>query len=383
MTVQPLTPFVLKPGRIGDMIMLTAATRLLRHRYGSPCCVVGAESWLGDVYLGSDDVARCWSLPRKAPFVFSLAWLPIVRALRASAPGPVYVFEHHPKQLPRLMRLLALSRIDSGRCVLIDEEPGNSGLWLDRLLRFAEQTPPALRQEDYPSPTGAAPAPRLWVLEDERRQCEARLRERGWLGRPLVLVQPGNHRSMGRRRRRQWRSLDDKTWPLHRWVGLLHAVHARMPDAILVLRGARAEAPMLESIRTAAALDAVGIVATSLRPFFALCEVAHSMISIDSGPAHAAAALGLPLVVLYGIQSPDVWLPRSANGSPVVPVGGPPHFERAEQISVDAVFEAWRSLADAKAQAAAQAAFEPPPAPLSTQMRSVRIEPSALSSSVR
>ena len=107
------------------------------------------------------------------------------------------------------------------------------------------------------------------------------------------------------------------------------------------------------------------------------------MISADSGPAHCAAALGVPLVVLYGTQSSRVWLPRSATGSPVVAVGGPPHFERAQQISVSAVFGAWCSLIEASPQAAAQVDFELPSAPLPSQKRSVRMEPSAFSSSVR
>ncbi|MEW5297215.1 MAG: hypothetical protein WDW36_000439 [Sanguina aurantia] len=32
----------------------------------------------------------------------------------------------------------------------------------------------------------------------------------------------------------------------------------------------------------------------------ALLEIAHSMISVDTGPAHLAAAMGCPLVVLFG-----------------------------------------------------------------------------------
>ena len=195
-----------------------------------------------------------------------------------------------------------------------------------------------------------------------------------------MLVQPGNHRTMGRRRLRNWRGRDDKVWPVERWAQLLQLLHSRMPEAMLVLRGAAAEMPLLEAVAAAAALPCVTCAGTELRPLFALCEMAHSMISVDSGPAHAAAALGLPLVVLYGTQSARVWLPRSSNGSPVVALGGPPELERAEQISVAAVFEAWCGLA---AQAAAQAALELPPAPLSSQTTSVTMEPSALSSSVR
>ena len=81
-----------------------------------------------------------------------------------------------------------------------------------------------------------------------------------------------------------------------------------------------------------------------LRRLFPLCEVAHSMISVDTGPAHVAAAVGSPLVVLFGNNSPRHWLPRSFCGSPVIGLGGAPGFRHVNQISVQAVFEAWRSL---------------------------------------
>ncbi|HUN71548.1 MAG TPA: glycosyltransferase family 9 protein [Steroidobacteraceae bacterium] len=381
-----LRPFVFKLGRIGDMVMLTAALRLLRARYGESCYVVGADAWAPDVYRGLSEVEWCGSLPRKAPTLLGLAWPHVLRALRDSAPGPVYVFEHHPGQVRRIRRLLRMAMVDPGRCLFIDEAPGSDHPWSDAILRFARRTPSALSAADYPEPTGCGTwSPRLQVLDAERAQRDRWLGCRGFHGQPLILVQPGNHRSMGRRRLRNWRGRDDKAWPVERWAELLQMLHARMPDAMLVVRGAAPEMPLLESVRAAAALPGVICAGTELRPLFALCDIAHSMISVDSGPAHAAAALGLPLVVLYGTQSSRVWLPRSADGSPVVPIGGPPDFERAEQISAAAVFEAWSRLGERRgdAQAAAQADFEPPPAPPSSQMRSVTMEPSALSSSVR
>ena len=382
MVRQPLCPFVIKLGRIGDMVMLTAALRLLHARYGKACYVLGADSWAPDVYRGLEAVARCWYLPRKAPAFFGLAWPDVLRALRETAPGPVYVFEHHAGQVRRIRRLLRISGIDPRRCIFMDEVPGTESPWLDALLRFARRTPPALRAADYAEPAISGRwSPQLRVRQVERAQRDLWLRSRGFQGEPLILVQPGNHRTMGRRRSRNWRGRDDKVWPVEHWAQLLHRLHGRLPGAMLVLRGAAAEMPLLESIRAAAALPCVASASTELRPLFALCEMAHSMISADSGPAHSAAALGVPLVVLYGTQSPRVWLPRSSNGSPVFGVGGPPEVERAEQISVEAVFDAWCSLT--AAQAAAQADFEPPPAPLSSQIRSVRMEPSALSSSVR
>jgi heptosyltransferase-2/heptosyltransferase-3 len=114
---------------------------------------------------------------------------------------------------------------------------------------------------------------------------------------------------------------------------------------VLLLRGSQEEIPLLHEIQAAAALTSVATVGTTLRQLYALCDAASSMVSVDSGPGHAAAALSVPLVVLYGAESPLYWLPRSPAGSPVVGVGGPPASRRADQVSVDTVFSAWRSVA--------------------------------------
>ena len=342
----PLHPFVFRFGRIGDMVMLTAVLRFLHRRYGAPCYVVGMDPWIRDMYLGHPDVEACWYVPRKAPLVLGLAWPAVLRALRSSAPGPVYVLEHHRRQVPRIKRLLSLGGIDPRRCLFIDEEPGTERLWLDCQLQFAARTPASVRERDYPQPQAADLwRPHLRVTESERREGRAWLAGRGWHGEPLVLVQPGNHRTMGRRRMRHWSDRDDKVWPLANWVSLLEGIHSARPEALILPRGAPAEASMLERIRATASLPRVAVAACGLRRLFALCELAQSMVSIDTGPAHAAAALGTALVVLYGIQSSRVWLPRSGADSPVLAL----EAERVERISPQAVLDAWRSLPRARA----------------------------------
>ncbi|HEU5442263.1 MAG TPA: glycosyltransferase family 9 protein, partial [Steroidobacteraceae bacterium] len=291
----PLHPFVFKLGRIGDMVMLTAALRLLHARYGKPCYLAAADFWAPEVYLGLPEVAECWPLPRQAPFLLGSAWPAILRALRGTAPGPVYVFEHHRRQVPRIRRLLWLSGIDPQRVINIDTQPGMELLWLDCLMQFARRTPSAFAESDYPVPPGSFDGvPHLCVLPSERDERNEWLRRRGWRGEPLILVQPGNHRTMGRRRISHWRDRDDKIWPASRWAELLRRINSEMPDAMILLRGAAAEVSLLEHIRREAALPRVVVAETPLRLLFALCECAHSMISVDTGPAHAAAALGLP-----------------------------------------------------------------------------------------
>jgi ADP-heptose:LPS heptosyltransferase len=187
--------------------------------------------------------------------------------------------------------------------------------------------------------------PRLYVLDRERAERDAWLKSQGWSDKELILVQPGNHRSMGPRRER-WRRLntDDKWWPIERWAALLHKIHNQRKNALIVLRGSPEEVAMLQQIKDVTNLDAVVVAGHGLRPLFALCEAAHSVVSVDTGPAHVAAALGIPLAVLYGAESPSYWLPRTPSGSPTLGVGGPPNSNRADQVSVDALFDAWLSV---------------------------------------
>lgn len=337
-----LTPSVILFGRVGDMIMLTAALNPLHRRYGRPCQVIGAGPWNRDLYQGHPDVSRCWSLPRHLPFALTPVWMSVLRAVRRAAPGPVYIAEAMPRQLRRIRQLLTVSRIDPARCVWLEDSSRPGEHYIDLLLRLTARTPAALSAERYP-PSGGA-APRLVTLAPERAQCEALLRERGWQGRPLVLIQPGTGRTLSARSRRRWEADNDRSWPVARWRELLHALRARQPEALLVLRGAVSELPLLRELHAAIGLDAVQIAGLGLRESFALMQAAASMISMDTGMAHAAAALGLPVVVIMGANPQSLVLPRSPCGSAVIGVGGPPQFTRADQIPAAAVLAAWSAL---------------------------------------
>ena len=351
----PLKPTVFFFARLGDMVMVTRMLNLLHRRYGQPCQVIGTGSWTQGTYDGNPDVVGVWAFHRHLPFLLDVAWRPVRHALRASAPGPIYVCEKHYRQLPRIRRMLRLSGADPRRCVFLTERPIRKPVQptdhlVDRMVALGLRTPANVRAEDYPAPAASTiDGPRLYVLEAERAERDAWLRSQGLAGRELILIQPGNHRTMGPRRARARRlNIDDKWWPIERWAELLQRIHRERPDAVLLVRGSQEEVPLLHEIQAVTGLANVATVGTTLRQLYALCEAASSMVSVDSGPGHAAAALSVPLVVLYGAESPLYWLPRSPSGSPIVAAGGAPTFRRADQVSVDVVFSAWRVVAGHK-----------------------------------
>ena len=352
MPAPPVQPIVIWFGRVGDLILLSALLEILHRRFGRACHVIGAGAWPGEIYAAHSDVARVSCLHRYTAWVFDPSWWRTLRALRAARADPVYVCETDPRKLARIRRLLRFSGTDPARCVFLATAPPHTSKtapthWVDRLVDLGRLTPAAFNAADYPWP---APAPRcaplLMVSAAARAECAAWLERQGWRERTLILVQPGNRRTM-RGRRLRVSPADDKSWPLERWAALLHRIHARLPQAVIVLCGAPRESVLLEWIAAAAQLPAVAAAELPLPRLLALCARSHSMISVDTGPAHAAAALGLPLVVLFGAHSPQQWLPRSPAGSPVCGVGGPPQCTRLDEISVETVFAAWCALGTA------------------------------------
>lgn len=347
-SVPALQPVVIRFGRLGDMVMLTALLNSLHRRFGRRCLVLAAGPWSRPLLDDHPDVERVWSLPRHSPLGLSLVTWQALLAVRASKPGPIYICEYQPRQVRRIRRLLAWGGITPERCLYITKElAGARGHWVERLLQFATLSPSGIRATSYPqAPPDSLLAPRLTVSQAERAELEAWLRQRNWASRRLILIQPGNFRTMSRRRER-WAQdqADDKAWPEASWATLLRQVSAALPDALLILCGAPQEGPMLEEVRRSAACAQVVVAELPLRRLVALCQRAHSMISIDTGPAHAAAACGLPLLVMYGAESPGEWLPRSPSGSAVVALGGPPRSRRVDELSVAEVFEAWHAMA--------------------------------------
>jgi len=338
-------PIVIRFGRLGDMVLLAPLLNLLHRRYRNPCWLIGAGPWSTQLYRGHEDVARIWSLfGRHTPLLLGPTWWRVFWALRHSGNSPIYVCETSAAHaLKRINALLRLARIEPERCVYLQEDDAYASEHrVDALLRFGKQTPAALRARDFRC-VDVVPAPRLRVSDEERVDCAAWIETQGWSGRPIVLIQPGNRRSMRWRRLRRAPS-DDKAWPLAKWSELLQCLRQDLPQAQIVLCGSRQELPLLRGICRSARLDRVVGLHLPLRRLLALCEIAQCMISVDTGPAHVAAAVGSPLIILFGQNSPRHWLPRGVYGAPIVALGGPPAACHVDEVSVQAVVDAWRSL---------------------------------------
>ncbi|RUL61552.1 lipopolysaccharide heptosyltransferase family protein [Dyella dinghuensis] len=344
---KPIRPLVIRFGRVGDMILLQPLLRRLHARYGEPCELLGIGKHSLELYRDQPDVARVMSLlSHHRPFALSPEQWRVVRALRRMRDVPVYVSEPQAGSLARIRLLLKLAGIPEDHCVFLNDIPlPEAGHWIEHLLTLADATPPAFRDRFEHVNSTSSHVPAFEITAQERADCDRWLAARGLAGHPLVLMQPANKRTM------RWNGVrkasdDDKSWPIENWAKVVAAIQAKLPDARILLCGSPAEANYLESIRTDMAQPNVEVVARDLPlpRLRALLAVAHSMISVDTGPAHLAAAMGCPLVVMFGSVAPSHWMQRASFPEAVHALGGPPRSRRVDAIKPDEVIDAWRGL---------------------------------------
>lgn len=348
MVVQISSPVVIRFGRLGDTVLLAPLLRKLHLRYGAPCRLVSLGECARTLYQHSDDVAEVhwftsqhgwlWTNPRR---------LSVALALRQMRAAPFYICEPDVRTRTKVRPMLALAGIAPEHCVFIEDIPLREGEhWIDWLLRFGDLAPAAFAATPALEPAQRTHAPSIHATQTERAQARAWLDAHGFgAAQPLVLLQPANKRTM------RWNGVraaadDDKSWPAAHWAALARAILQWQPEAQILLCGCAAEAGYLEAIRAEAGLarllaPAGGLPLGLLR---GLMELAHSMVSVDTGPAHLAAATGCPLVVLFGNRWPSMWAPRSASGSAVTVIGGLPHTPRVDRIGVEEVAQAWWRL---------------------------------------
>ncbi len=181
------------------------------------------------------------------------------------------------------------------------------------------------------------PAFPLGLRDAEQRALRERLA--GAAGRPVarfIAVLPGA----------RW---DTKRWRADRFAELIDRLHADgFPPCVLL--GAPADRAFADQILaqcSTAVIDLIG--RTSLRELSAALALADLVVCHDSGPMHLAAALGKPLVAIFGPTSPARTGPYCPTARVVaLPLACAPCYRRQcplghhhcmQQLSVAAVLD--------------------------------------------
>jgi heptosyltransferase-2 len=146
---------------------------------------------------------------------------------------------------------------------------------------------------------GAPPAPHVAALRVDqglRDRAMALLTDAGWQGGPIVSFAPGAAFGTAKR------------WPPDR-AGAVAALLAYEPGAVPVLVGARADVEAARCVhdvyttvtRAVSAPPMIDLTGrTDLPMLAAVLALSTTVVSNDSGAMHVAAAVGVPVVALFG-----------------------------------------------------------------------------------
>ena len=111
--------------------------------------------------------------------------------------------------------------------------------------------------------------------------------------RPLIAVNPSA----------RW---EKKRWPITSYAALINQLIRELKAGIIIL-GSKEDIPLAEKISfLASGRPVVAAGKTSLKTLPALLERVDLLVTNDSGPMHIAAALGTPVVALFGPTNPGL-----------------------------------------------------------------------------
>lgn len=132
------------------------------------------------------------------------------------------------------------------------------------------------------------PEPALHWPKSCEESVSALLAERGIADQPFAVFNPFS----------RWRS---KEWPMDRFGELARCFSGECGAPIVVIGGAAESARAMnfaDAVRPAQVIPVAGL--TDLPALFCLLKRARMVVSVDSGPMHAAAAVGTRVVALFG-----------------------------------------------------------------------------------
>jgi heptosyltransferase-2/heptosyltransferase-3 len=297
------------------MVLITALIRALHARFGEPVDLVTSGPWSTPLLEGQPGVGEILCVrSRKTPYCLAPDQHRVVRRLLARGAGPTWFCDANEAARPMLER----AGISDDYIVDVKDHPLEAGEHAtEQWRRLADLSPRVPRVPPPPTPGTVAPGAYLRVTPSQEADLDGWLEARGLAGVPLFLIQAGNKRTMRRGLRRL--AVNHKYWPAERWGAVMLHLRARCPGHRIVMLGTGPEYKLNEELIAAARIPDVSNAADDLPipRLVALLSRAAGLVTVDSGPAHAAAAVGCPQVVLFGRASPALYRPLGTAGADV------------------------------------------------------------------
>ncbi len=278
---------MIRAGALGDTLMATPVVPALAQRYPGARIDFLASAQAAPLLEGVAGIGRLVTLrQRNIPYWLSPEKLALVRRLRRERYDLAVVLEHAPRYY-ELVERAGVPRVAGFRFTPFDParhsiannlrasgfEDADRHDWRMLITEANEEFPPAKR-----------------LLADRLTDTRA--------DGPAPLV--GVHAGYGPARRKKDQERRLRGWALDNFATV--AARAVERGARVVLTGSREDRPIVDRLAAMLPPEHVYPFAgeMTLRQSVWLIRHLDAFVSVDSGPAHMAAAVGTPLVVVWG-----------------------------------------------------------------------------------
>ena len=281
---------LLKPSSLGDVVHAFPVVRSLKRRWPGAELHWWIDSGLASLVESDPDVAgifrferRRWGRPGGWPSMFTA-----IRRLREERFDLVV-------DLQGLARSGAFAWLANGAFTIgVDDPREGAGAFYDVAV---------------PRPSAQTHAVD-WYLEVVRRLGIAPVTEVPWLApRPLVAAGLETRLDLSRRR---WILLNpgarwwNKRWPADSFRETLRRLAAEFPLHHFAILGGKEDADLAREVVPGAPDRTVNLAgSTSLGELVEIIRAAELIVTNDTGPMHIAAALGTPMIALFGPTNPN------------------------------------------------------------------------------
>ena len=268
---------------LGDAVMSMPALQALRDHHAHADLTLLTKPGLAPLWAMSPIPNRVLSLP---PAGGSLK--PTIQALRDLKFEVSYVMPHSfrsaiPPFLAHVPRRIGFPGHFPRDLLLTEIRPAAAGPGrAHQVFEYFDLFFPGETRRTFAPPRLIAPTPAI----DKMREILSAL------PRPWISVIPGAARGTS------------KQWPAERYAETAAALVAQTGGSVMAL-GTKSEYAACQQVAAAAAPNGLNLAgATTMEELVAVLALSVAVLCNDSGGMHLAAALGTPLVALYGITNP-------------------------------------------------------------------------------
>ncbi|MFL6332313.1 MAG: lipopolysaccharide heptosyltransferase II [Pyrinomonadaceae bacterium] len=295
---------------VGDAVMTVPALRELRRLFPRARLTLATRPWAEGIFAGADfidDLLVNGNSSSKPAAVYREA-----REWRARRFDLALLFPN--SFAPALVALLAgvparVGYATQGRSALLTH-PAPVPAWRGQRheVYYYLHLVGELERQLYGSPSTESREPdvALRVTDARLREVTDFLLESGARpGRPLVAICPGSTNSRAKR------------WPAERYAAVADMLHEKAGAEVLLI-GAAEELEISEEVaRRMRARPIVLTGKTDLAQTAAVLKASDLLVANDTGPAHVGAAVGCPVLVIFGPTNPVTTRPFSETAEVV------------------------------------------------------------------